>query len=248
MSKTIVIGIWALAATVVILLITLPISLQAQLVAGYVVARRDDHPQAPARPRASGGCIALAFGTAIVLRYVYWRTTSTLPPINQLENFIPGLLLYLAELYSVGMLALSLFVVATPLPPRARRRRSWRTAADRRRLRPDLQRGRVAPRHDARGGARRWTTRPTSSPSGCSTTAAPTRSAIDANARRGCGGAASAAPTLQRALRATRRQLPDARARTSTPRPATSTTASTMSQGELDRRLRRRPRARRAAS
>jgi len=39
--------------------------------------------------------IALAFGTSIVLRYVYWRTTNTLPPINQPENFIPGLLLYL---------------------------------------------------------------------------------------------------------------------------------------------------------
>jgi len=65
--------------------------------------------------------IALAFGTSIVLRYVYWRTTNTLPPINQPENFIPGLLLYLAEMYSVAMLALSLFIVATPLPPRPSR-------------------------------------------------------------------------------------------------------------------------------
>ena len=55
------------------------------------------------------------------MRYVYWRTTSTLPPVNQLENFIPGFLLYLAEMYSVMMLALSLFVVAMPLPSRPSR-------------------------------------------------------------------------------------------------------------------------------
>src|SRR4029453_6965811 len=61
------------------------------------------------------------FGTAIIMRYVYWRTTSTLPPFNQLENFIPGFLLYSAEMYSVMMLALSLFVVAMPLPPRPSR-------------------------------------------------------------------------------------------------------------------------------
>ena len=35
MSKAFVISIWALAATVVILLITLPISLQAHLIAGH---------------------------------------------------------------------------------------------------------------------------------------------------------------------------------------------------------------------
>ena len=45
----------------------------------------------------------------------------TLPPINQPENFIPGFLLYLAEMYSVMMGALSLFVVAMPLPPRPSR-------------------------------------------------------------------------------------------------------------------------------
>ena len=78
------------------------------------------------RPDGIWRLIALAFGTAIVLRYVYWRTTSTLPPINQPENFIPGFLLYLAEMYSVMMLALSLFVVAQPLPPRPSRAKSRR--------------------------------------------------------------------------------------------------------------------------
>ena len=75
-----------------------------------------------------------------MLRYVYWRTTETIPPLNQLENFIPGILLYLAELYNVGMLGLSLFVVAKPLPGRVSPPRPGR-AAHRRRLRADLQRG-----------------------------------------------------------------------------------------------------------
>ena len=70
------------------------------------------------RPYGVWRLIALGLGTAMVLRYIYWRTTSTLPPVNQLEDFIPGLILYLAELYNIGMLFLSLFVVAMPLPRR----------------------------------------------------------------------------------------------------------------------------------
>ena len=55
--------------------------------------------------------------------------------------------------------------------------RPGRRPTDRRRVRAELQRGRRDPRHDPGGGAAARTTRPTSSPSGCSTTAAPTRSA-----------------------------------------------------------------------
>ncbi len=42
--------------------------------------------------------------------------------MSELHDFIPGLLLYLAELYSVMMLALSMFIVALPLDPRPSRR------------------------------------------------------------------------------------------------------------------------------
>src|SRR6218665_2105145 len=111
---------WAFMAICVMGLITLPVNLQTQLIASISVVTM----MAILKILGAGGrwrLVALAFGTAIVLRYVYWRTTETLPPINQLENFIPGLLLYLAEMYSVMMLALSLFIVATPLPPRPSR-------------------------------------------------------------------------------------------------------------------------------
>lgn len=120
MHKARSILIWAVVAICVVALVTLPVNLQAQLIASITVVA----VMAIIKGLKGEGMwrlIALAFGTAIVLRYVYWRTTSTLPPINQPENFIPGLLLYLAEMYSVAMLALSLFIVATPLPPRPSR-------------------------------------------------------------------------------------------------------------------------------
>jgi cellulose synthase (UDP-forming) len=112
-----IIIIWMFTSICVLLLVTLPVNLQTQLIAGATVLSI----MMVLKTLNAGGIwrlIALAFGTAIVMRYVYWRTTSTLPPINQLENFIPGFLLYLAEMYSVMMLALSLFVVAMPLPHR----------------------------------------------------------------------------------------------------------------------------------
>lgn len=108
---------WTGMSACVFLLVTLPVSSDAQLMASALVIgamiliRRT-------QTDGAGRMIALAFGTAIVMRYVYWRTTSTLPPLSQPENFFPGLLVYLAEMYSVAMLALSLFVVAMPLRPR----------------------------------------------------------------------------------------------------------------------------------
>jgi cellulose synthase (UDP-forming) len=110
-------ALWAAVSLIVMILITLPINLQTHLIAGTVVVAAMMILKA-VRPYGTWRLIALALGTSIVLRYVYWRTTSTLPPINQPQDFIPGLLVYLGEMYSVGMLALSLFVVATPLPSR----------------------------------------------------------------------------------------------------------------------------------
>lgn len=114
MRKGLIFAFWAVAATLIILLVVLPISLQTHLIAGLVVVAcmvllKFFNAQGIWR------LVALALGTAIVLRYVFWRTTSTLPPIGELENFIPAILLYLAEMYSVMMLFLSLFVVSRPL-------------------------------------------------------------------------------------------------------------------------------------
>jgi cellulose synthase (UDP-forming) len=120
MSKAIAILVWLLTSVCVLTIITLPVSLQTHLIAtaiSIVLLGTIKTLDGTGRWRLIG----LAFGTAIVLRYVYWRTTSTLPPVNQLENFIPGFLLYLAEMYSVLMLGLSLVIVSMPLPSRTSR-------------------------------------------------------------------------------------------------------------------------------
>ncbi len=115
--KLIAFTLWATVSLIVLALVSLPISLQTHLIAGAAVVAAMMVLKA-IRPHGIWRLIALALGTSIVLRYVYWRTTSTLPPINQPQDFIPGLLVYCAEMYSVAMLALSLFVVAMPLPSR----------------------------------------------------------------------------------------------------------------------------------
>jgi len=117
MRRLAVVVLWAICSAAVILIITLPISLQTQLIASVSMLGAMMILKL-VRSEGIWRLISLSLGTAIVLRYVYWRTTSTLPPINQPEDFIPGFLLYCAEMYSVMMLALSLFVVASPLPPR----------------------------------------------------------------------------------------------------------------------------------
>jgi cellulose synthase (UDP-forming) len=101
----------------IVLLVALPISIQTHLVAGLVVVACMIVLKF-LRAQGVWRVVALALGTAIVLRYVFWRTTSTIPPVTEVANFIPAILLYIAEMYSVMMLFLSLFVVSNPLPSR----------------------------------------------------------------------------------------------------------------------------------
>ncbi len=117
MSKVIAFTLWLFVSACVLLIITLPVSLQTHLIATAISLALLATIKS-LNGKGAWRLIGLGFGTAIVLRYVYWRTTSTLPPVNQLENFIPGFLLYLAEMYSVVMLALSLVIVSMPLPSR----------------------------------------------------------------------------------------------------------------------------------
>ncbi len=117
MRTTLHLLLWVLSAAVMIALAFLPIDARTQLVTTVLVIVVMAAMKYM-RVEGAGRLVLLALGTSIVWRYVYWRTTSTLPPVNQLSNFVPGLLLYLAEMYSIFMLFLSLFVVSTPLTPR----------------------------------------------------------------------------------------------------------------------------------
>ncbi len=109
--------IWLLVSAATFLLLTIPVSLQVHLVMAAILIVL----MATIKLLKLDGnwrLLLLALGTIIVLRYAFWRTTSTLPPIDQLADFIPGLILYLAEMYCILMLFLSLFVVIKPIPPR----------------------------------------------------------------------------------------------------------------------------------
>ncbi|AEQ51030.1 UDP-forming cellulose synthase catalytic subunit [Pelagibacterium halotolerans] len=111
---------WALVATGTVIAITLPVSLQVHLITAVLFLG----VMLVIKTLRLGGVwrlLLLALGTAIVLRYAYWRTTSTLPPVEQWADFIPGLLLYLGEMYCILMLALSLFVISNPVPSRPSR-------------------------------------------------------------------------------------------------------------------------------
>lgn len=112
------VAFWALASALVVVVLTLPVSTQTQLILSFTIVVLITVLKITA-PEGNWRLITLALGTSIVIRYVFWRTTETIPPVSQLENFIPGILVYLAEMYSVLMLGLSLFIVALPLPTRS---------------------------------------------------------------------------------------------------------------------------------
>jgi cellulose synthase (UDP-forming) len=108
---------WVVTAALGALLATLPIGIDAQLLLGLSCiggmlilwwAPREGLPKHT----------FLALGTFVILRYVYWRTTTTLPPAGLTFDFVFGLLLYGAEMYCVLVLALSLFIIADPVPSR----------------------------------------------------------------------------------------------------------------------------------
>ncbi len=117
MNRALTITLWLVVSVVMIFVITIPVSLEVHLVTSVLLILAMAAIKT-LRLEGNWRLLLLTFGTVIVLRYAYWRTTSTLPPVNQLADFIPGLILYLAEMYCIMMLFLSLFVVIRPLPPR----------------------------------------------------------------------------------------------------------------------------------
>ena len=95
-------------------LLWLPLSLQAQLVLSLaalgVMAFGMTRPE-----NTVFRFITFVFCGVLALRYAFWRTTETLPSISDPLDFIPGLMLYIAEMYCLLMLAISFFMLADPL-------------------------------------------------------------------------------------------------------------------------------------
>ena len=130
MRRYITSAIWACIVLLVVVTIVQPVGLQAQFLFGIcgVAAMM---AVKMLKLKGMWRHMFLVIGSVIVLRYLYWRVTSTLPPVDELANFIPGLLLFMAELYSVSMLAINMTVVADPikrkLEPLRGNQRDWPT-------------------------------------------------------------------------------------------------------------------------
>jgi len=97
-----------------ICLLLLPMSLQAQLVLSFSVLGCMFFTMS--RPdNKIFRMMTYGFVSVLAIRYGYWRTVDTLPSIYEPWNFIPAFILYLAEMYCLAMLFVSLFMLADPL-------------------------------------------------------------------------------------------------------------------------------------
>ena len=112
--RLVVVFSWLVLAVLVISLVVQPIGLHAQITFSIfaLIMMAAIHAL---KLKGMVRHLFLVLSCAIAARYLYWRATSTLPGIDDPASFIPGFLLFLAELYSIGMLLLSTVVSADPL-------------------------------------------------------------------------------------------------------------------------------------
>ena len=107
-----------IAGAVGLFVLWLPLSLQAQLVLSFAVL--GVMFIAMSRPdNKTFRILSFVFAAILALRYAFWRTTETLPEFSEPWNFVPGIVLYLAEMYCLAMLAISFFMLADPLKRKA---------------------------------------------------------------------------------------------------------------------------------
>lgn len=106
--------LWIISACMTVMLVSLPLGVEGQL-ALSVSALIIMGVIKVLGLRGPWRAVFLGFGTFIILRYVFWRLTSTVPSAGSPLNFAAGVVLVVAELYCVAMLFLSLFTVADPI-------------------------------------------------------------------------------------------------------------------------------------
>jgi len=114
LSKVLYASGWFALAGAIIGLTTWPVSTQTQFTLGLAVLAVMTLIR-KFRLQGIWRLTFLALGITMILRYVYWRTTATLPPMADWVNFTPGFMLYLAEMYCVLMFFISMFIIADPI-------------------------------------------------------------------------------------------------------------------------------------
>lgn len=113
-SRWVLIILWLVAFAGVLWLSTLPVSVQAQMLFAWSGVLIFAFLARILRSRF-GRILVMCLGAFISVRYMVWRSLYTIPDIENLWNFIPGLFLYLCELYAFTMYFLSLFVIIDPI-------------------------------------------------------------------------------------------------------------------------------------
>ena len=97
-----------------LILLTQPVSVHSQLALSLTVIAGLMAVWAVGR-----GLVArqlfLALASFVIIRYMYWRWTSTLPPASDPVAFTLGMVLLVAEMYCVLILSISLIINADPL-------------------------------------------------------------------------------------------------------------------------------------
>jgi cellulose synthase (UDP-forming) len=114
MSKLALIVVWLILASIIVCFSAIPISVEAQFILafsaiGLMIFTRIFRLHTKFR------YLYIGLSVIIVLRYFSWRLVYTVPSPENIYNFIPGVLLLLAELYCFSMLLMSLFVIISPL-------------------------------------------------------------------------------------------------------------------------------------
>jgi len=105
---------WILVGCVAVGLLTQPVSVQAQLVLSTTIIAALVGLWAFTEGALSRQ-LFLALASFVVIRYIYWRITVTLPPASDPIGLAFGLLLLAAEIYCVVILVISLIVNADPV-------------------------------------------------------------------------------------------------------------------------------------
>lgn len=105
---------WIFSGVLAILFLTHPVSVSAQLAlsVGVIIALAIVWRLPRTRFTRQ---LFLALGTFVVIRYLYWRLTSTLPPTSDPVGLGFGLIVLAAELYCMFILFVSLLISAEPL-------------------------------------------------------------------------------------------------------------------------------------
>ena len=106
--------VWMVSAAAVIILLAQPVGTPVQLEMSLGAIGLMALLWLFARGRV-GRSVFLAIGSLVVLRYLYWRVSSTLPPTSDPFGFGAGLILLTAEIYCFYILMVSLVVNADPL-------------------------------------------------------------------------------------------------------------------------------------